>query len=86
MENSFATSFLYSVMDLFGKIKDAIDRGAASIQVTYDTEWGYPQEIAIDYDEMMADEEFYVTVSNLTVVNNYFNDTERHLRRRSEWN
>merc|ERR1712187_81012 len=46
---------------LFTIIQDAINANAFRVSVEYDEEHGYPTSIAIDYDEMIADEEFFVT-------------------------
>lgn len=43
----------------FVEIQKAIDGGAYSISVTYDEACGYPLNIAINYDEFIADEEYY---------------------------
>lgn len=66
MEESYLQTF--SIMDLFGRIQGAIDREAADIRVVYNEMWGYPEEIYIDYNFMMADEEFYTTVSDFMLV------------------
>jgi len=54
-----------TVPKLFGIIEDAINRKAANITVKYDPKFGYPTQINIDYDQQMADEELYLTISNL---------------------
>ena len=59
-------SFL-SMVDLFNMISDAVARDAASIDVVYNQQWGYPESIVIDYVEMMIDEEMYIRVSNFTI-------------------
>lgn len=46
-----------SVEGLFALLQDAIDRNAASIDVQYDADLGYPTEANIDYDTGIADEE-----------------------------
>lgn len=77
VEPTVAAPFIstkYSIMDLFDVIQSAIDQKAYSIAVVYNADWGYPEEIAIDYNVMMADEEFYTTVSNLTVVATSYDD------------
>ena len=50
---------------LFAIVDDAIDREAATLTVTYDDALGYPLNIAIDYDQRIADEEAYYTASGL---------------------
>jgi hypothetical protein len=54
-----------TVNDLFNLIHKAIDKKAASIEVKYDTQYGFPTTISIDWEKMMADEETYYTASDL---------------------
>mmetsp|Transcript_13744 Transcript_13744/g.33288 ORF Transcript_13744/g.33288 Transcript_13744/m.33288 type:complete len:577 (-) Transcript_13744:92-1822(-) len=46
---------------LFTIIQDAINANAFRVGVDYDPEYGYPTSVVIDYDEMIADEEFIVS-------------------------
>ena len=41
---------------------------AHSVQIEYDTKFGYPTKINIDIDEMMADEEIHHSFSNLKEI------------------
>ena len=50
---------------LFDLIAEAYERGAESIAVDYDPEWGYPTSVGIDYSAQMADEEIAYRVSDL---------------------
>ena len=54
-----------TIDQLFNEIKQAIDNGAATIDVKYDTVWGYPRSISIDLDKRIADEELAFTISGL---------------------
>ncbi|BAY47146.1 hypothetical protein SAMD00079811_47620 [Scytonema sp. HK-05] len=58
---------------LFGVIRDAIAKKASSLTVQYNSTLGstlgYPTQINIDYDSQMADEELYLTIENLEVIN-----------------
>jgi hypothetical protein len=47
---------------LFDLIQEAIDRDAHSIRAEYDPELGFPVDVYIDYNEMMADEEKGFTI------------------------
>lgn len=71
-----------SMIDLFNMISDAVAQDAASINVAYNQQWGYPEDIVIDYSEMMADEEMYVRTSNFTVSSwqKEFDDDEGDLQ------
>lgn len=51
-----------TIEQLFKMIRDAINRPAASVKVTYDPNYGFPSSISIDLDQMIADEEVYYTV------------------------
>lgn len=53
------------VTGMFDIVQDAIDQQAARIRVHYDSEYGYPTSISIDYSTMIADEELGFTVSSL---------------------
>lgn len=56
----------YRTVDgLFDLIQDALDRQAASVEVTYDATYHFPATIAIDYEINTADEEIWYTVSGL---------------------
>ncbi len=59
-----------SVDDLFGLIDEAIKGGAARVDVRYDAISGFPREVYIDYDEMIADEELSLTANNLVARSN----------------
>lgn len=53
---------------LFKLIREAINRPAASVKVTYDAQYGFPSSISIDLDQMMADEEMYYSVKEFKVA------------------
>ncbi|MBE9205146.1 hypothetical protein IQ244_01060 [Nostoc sp. LEGE 06077] len=54
-----------TIPKLFGIIDDAITRKASSLTVKYDPQLGYPTQINIDYNQQVADEELFLTISNL---------------------
>lgn len=55
----------YSTVDkLFERLEIAQSQNPATFNVTFDEQYGVPQSVSIDLDEMMADEEIYFTVSN----------------------
>ena len=54
-----------SIAKLFDIVEEAIAKKAHQLSVTYHPTLGYPTQINIDYDQMMADEELYITVENL---------------------
>jgi len=49
---------------LFTEIEKATHDGADSVTVTYDSNYGFPAEIAIDPSKQIADEEMYYSVAN----------------------
>lgn len=57
-----------TVDGLFTLIEQAMQRKAASIEVSYDARFGYPTSIAIDYDKRMADEEVYYKASGMRLL------------------
>ena len=55
-----------SIKALFAVLQSAIDENAARIDVTYNAQFGYPEQFFIDYHEMMADEERGFVIRSLT--------------------
>ena len=55
-----------SVEALFAVLQSAIDENAARIDVTYNDQFGYPEQFFIDYNENMADEERGFVIRRLT--------------------
>lgn len=53
------------IEDLFARALDALDRHADVVDVTYDPELGYPQEIHVDWDETAIDDEMDYWASNV---------------------
>jgi hypothetical protein len=51
------TELFPTIDGLFARIDDARSRNAASLDVNYDSEFGFPALIAIDYDRVMVDDE-----------------------------
>jgi len=65
----------YSVEILFDKIQEALDGNAYEIRVDYDTTFGYPTSLYIDYEAIMADEEFIVVIDSFQVLEEGGNST-----------
>jgi len=58
-----------TIDDLFTKIETAkADPEAGEVTVTYDPTLGYPVDASIDYIELAADDEMYVTVSEFEAL------------------
>lgn len=56
-----------TVDGLFNLIEDALDRDAATLDISYHPTLGYPTQGNIDYDLRMADEEIGFTVHDLAL-------------------
>ncbi|MDZ8187985.1 MAG: DUF6174 domain-containing protein [Nostoc sp. ChiSLP02] len=54
-----------TIPKLFDIIRDALIRRAANLTVQYDPVLGYPTQINIDYDSQIADDEIFLSISNL---------------------
>lgn len=59
---------LVTVDGVFDRIEDAIDDGAAQIDVEYDATWGYPASLYIDYSRRTADEELAMQLSDFAPI------------------
>ena len=57
-----------TIEGLFDRIADARARNAASIEVTWDPELGYPRSAAIDQSLLIADEEQYWSIGFVDVI------------------
>ena len=55
-----------TIDELFLVVEDAIDGNAHKLTVSYDSEWGYPTLIDIDYAKNLIDEEITIMASKLT--------------------
>ncbi len=59
----YLDSFL-SIEETFELIGEAIKEKADIIRVSYDSQYGFPTEVFIDYSEIIADDELYIEISN----------------------
>lgn len=57
-----------TIEGLFDLIQEAIEKGAARIDVSYDEKYGYPTDLYIDWHEGMADEEQGFAMGELVVL------------------
>ncbi|MGB1250255.1 MAG: DUF6174 domain-containing protein [Candidatus Promineifilaceae bacterium] len=59
----------YATVDkLLERLERIQAEGPATFDVTFDEQYGVPQSVSIDIDEMMADEEIYYTINNFEVL------------------
>jgi len=68
-----AMSKVKKIDDYFAIIQDALDKNAHKATVTYDKTYGFPSNIAIDYNEQIADEEIYYTITHFVADLDYQN-------------
>lgn len=59
---------LWTVEGLFGRVQDAIQREAVSLQVEYDADLGYPTSVSVDISRQIVDEEYAFTATGLVAL------------------
>lgn len=59
---------LDTIDDVFARLENAYENNAATVDVTYDAQFGYPTSVFIDQSEMIADEEVGYTISNVGIA------------------
>jgi hypothetical protein len=52
----------------FAELQSKEVQGADELSVAYDSEYGYPSEVAIDFIEQAVDDELYLSVSNFEPI------------------
>ncbi|MCK5727240.1 MAG: hypothetical protein KAH22_10485 [Thiotrichaceae bacterium] len=52
---------------MFDTIQQAINKKAYNIKVRYNSRYGYPESVTVDYNQQMADEELYLKASHFKV-------------------
>jgi len=57
-----------TIADLFRLIDEALNLRAHELNVTYDSQLGYPTFIAVDYDRQVGDDEFTIHARSLIVM------------------
>lgn len=53
-----------TIEELLSVVEEAVTRPAEQLNATFDTGYGYPKEVNIDYSRQMADEEFAFRVTD----------------------
>ena len=53
---------------IFEELEKALDGDSDKVTVTYDETNGFPAEVSIDYMELAADDEIYLTISNFEAL------------------
>lgn len=59
---------LQTVDQRFAQLQNAYDNGAATVNVEYDAQFGFPTSVFIDQSEMIADEEVRYSITNLGIA------------------
>lgn len=55
----------YATIDrIFAELEKALGGEAEAVNVTYDETYGFPTEVAFDFELQAADEEIYLTISD----------------------
>lgn len=68
-EANMETFQRYATIDkIIAEIEKAREEGADTVTVTYDETYGYPKDVAIDFEQQAADEEIYLTISNFEAL------------------
>jgi hypothetical protein len=57
-----------TVEGLFAAVQKAVDENADTITATYDSTYGFPVDVQIDYSQQMADEELYLNAANFEAL------------------
>ena len=68
------SSEVKTIDGLFTIIQDAIDVNAHQINVTFDSTYGYPSSIYIDYDPMLLGEEYSVKIDAFSPYRMWYNE------------
>lgn len=56
-----------TIPELFETVQSALDEGADSITVEYDEEFGFPTQLYIDWEALVADEETSYSAGELVI-------------------
>jgi hypothetical protein len=54
----------YTVPDLFELVRDALERGAATTNVAYNQDYGFVEQLYIDYDPRRTTDDIAITVDD----------------------
>jgi hypothetical protein len=56
----------YATIDrVFAEVEAGLNGGADNVVVQYDPTYGFPAEVTLDFEQQAADDELYLTLSNL---------------------
>jgi hypothetical protein len=59
----------YATIDrVFTEVEAGLNGGADNVVVTYDPTYGFPTQVTLDFEEQVADDEIYLTLSDLEVL------------------
>ena len=59
----------YATIDrVFAEVEAGLNGAADNVVVTYDPTYGFPTQVTLDFEQQAADDEIYLTLSNLEVL------------------
>lgn len=59
----------YATIDrVFTEVEAGLNGGADNVVVTYDPTYGFPNQVTLDFEQQAADDEIYLTLSDLEVL------------------
>jgi hypothetical protein len=59
----------YATIDrVFTEVEAGLNGAADNVVVTYDSTYGFPTEVTLDFEQQAADDELYLTLSDLEVL------------------
>ncbi len=66
--DGYVADGLLTVDEIFSEIEDALNLGYFDLEVTYDSELGYPASFYSDQSDMLADDMIMFIVSNVQIL------------------
>lgn len=56
----------YTVEDLFDVVRDALNRGVASVTISYNNDYGFVEQLYVDYDARISSDDVIIVVDGYT--------------------
>jgi hypothetical protein len=56
----------YTITDVFDIVRDALNRGAATVNIAYNIDYGYVEQLYVDYNPRRSDDDLILTVGGYT--------------------
>lgn len=58
----------WTVEELFDLVERGLEERARQLHVSYDTSFGYPRKVDLDFEEQVTDDEFFIQISEFTAI------------------